>query len=135
MPYGHSAFQRPLMRGRVVDEPESPVVLAKRALTVYAAEEYELSWRIGRFSEPDRWALKWYHTELKPELPGALVIVDNDSSIDVQTYSAGDWHGRTLEYRYMSMWYQFVPQIALAEWKSGAARWADCPDMPAEVNW
>lgn len=128
------------MRGKVTadDEPiDSKVKAAKVALTIYAFENFELSWAIGRFHEPERWAMKWYTVRFKEECPGALFVTDDDTETDVVVYAQKgvDWHSVRLEYFYEGKWSQFVPQIALAEWKAGHERWALCPNMPRDVRW
>lgn len=127
------------MRGKVVadDQPVDARSVAKAALLEYAYGMFELSWSVGKFSSRDRWALKWYSVGGKEDMPGALVVTDRDTEIDVMVYAqAGvDWHGVQLEFYWEGEWHPFLPQKALAEWMAGSPIWAGAQGMPAEVNW
>jgi hypothetical protein len=128
----------PGVRGRVVGNDESdPRTVAKKTLTRFAIEKYELSWAVGKFSGQERWALMAYRIEGNPAFPGALVITDIHANVDVMTYAAPgiDWHSVRLEYRWQNAWHVFLPEEALQQWRSAEQRWLRVPDMPAEGEW
>lgn len=87
MPYGPRY-------GRMEDPQEAVTSARKRVklrLLELAITEQDLSWHIKTRYGEDRWPVVVYDLQWREGLPGALVMVDRDTDMDVRIYPAGMW--------------------------------------------
>jgi hypothetical protein len=90
MPYGPRF-------GRIEEPPTEQEQAAKRrrerklTLVQEAVLEHELSWAIKTRHSLETWRILLYDLQWREGIPGALIVVDRDTDMDVKIYAPGMW--------------------------------------------
>lgn len=90
MPYG-PRFGR--MEEPATEEQQAADRRRERKLKLIeeAVKEHELSWVVKTRHSEDRWRILAYDLQFRDGMPGALIITDRDTDMDVKIYAPGMW--------------------------------------------
>lgn len=90
MPYG-PRFGR--MQEPETEEEQAAIRKRDRKLTLVqeAILEHDLSWAIKTRHALETWRILVYDLQWREGLPGALIVVDRDTDMDVKIYAPGMW--------------------------------------------
>lgn len=92
-----------------MEEPADPKTKRKLELVEKAIKERSLSWQIKtRFGE-DRWAVLNYDLQWREGQPGAMIIADRDTDMDVKIYPPGMWFAMDCVIMDGHEWRVFLP--------------------------
>jgi hypothetical protein len=108
MPYGPRY-------GRMED-PAEAVVSQRQArklqLVEAAVKEQDLSWQIKTRYGEEVWPVLAYDLQRQEDMPGAMIIVDRDTDMDVKIYPAGMWFSMEVVYFVDGQYKLFTPRDA-----------------------